>query len=302
MCNACMGNVFGSFGGLRAGLTRREFFAATAGALALSPSLPASAGASQSADIIFRGGPIIPMAGASQYAQAIAVTGGKIAAVGNDSEIMSLKAPTTQIVNLEGRALLPGFIDPHQHTVTGGLITAIFDDIGYTKLKTRDAVLGEIKAKADKTAPGEWLLFTNFDNLLQGGDLSMTDLDAVSKAHPILVYYINMHTACANSAAFAAVKIPDDIGELPGGGRFGRDSAGKLDGLIYEETALKKFGAALPKIKPEFAGKAVLDWLRINAAAGNTPPCMRRACWCSAICCRATSASRRNRHAAPASA
>ena len=124
--------------------------------------------------------------------------------------------------------------------------------------------------RAAKTPAGEWLLFTGFDNLLQGGDLTMADLDAASKDHPILVYYINMHTAAGNGLAFARARIPADIGDLPGGGRFGRDAARKLDGMIYEELALKKFAVAIPKITPELAGKAVIDWLKINASHGNT--------------------------------
>ena len=270
MCRACVGNVFGSIGGLRPGFTRREFFAATAGAMALVPSLPAVAATSQEVDTIFHGGPIIPMAGSQQYAQALAVAGGKIVAVGGNDEIMGLKSASTRIVNLDGRTALPGFIDAHQHTVTGALINAIFTEVGYTKYKSREALFAALRAKADKTPPGEWLLFTSFDNLLQGGDLSMSELDTVSKAHPILVYYINMHTACGNSTAFTAAAISDDIGELPGGGRFGKDSNGKLNGLIYEETALKKFATALPKITPELAGKAVVEWLKINASVGNT--------------------------------
>jgi predicted amidohydrolase YtcJ len=273
MCQSCVGNVFGSIGGMRPGFTRRDFFAASAGTLAFIPSipsLPAIAASTQRADTIFHGGSIIPMAGAQKYAEALAVTNGKIVAVGSSDEIMGLKSASTNIVNLDGRTMLPGFIDPHQHTVTGALINAIFTDAGYTKYKTREAFLAALRAKADTTPAGEWLLFTAFDNLLQGGDLSMAELDTVSKAHPVLVYYINMHTACGNSTAFTAAAIPNDIGELPGGGRFGRDDKGKLNGLIYEETALKKFAVALPKITPELAGKAVVDWLKINASVGNT--------------------------------
>lgn len=270
MCKACLGNVFGAIGAMQPGFTRRDFFAASAGTLALIPSLPAVAASSQRADMIFYGGSIIPMAGAQQYAEALAVADGKIIAIGSSAEIMGLKSGSTNLVDLDGRTMLPGFIDPHQHTVTGALINAVFTDAGYTKYKTRGAFLAALQAKADKTPAGEWLLFTAFDNLLQGGDLSMEELDAVSKAHPVLVYYINMHTACGNSTAFTAAAIPDDIGELPGGGRFGRDDKGKLNGLIYEETALKKFAVALPKITPELAGRAVVDWLKINASVGNT--------------------------------
>ena len=269
MCQGCVSNIFGSLGGMRPGLSRRQFLATAAGAAALAPASTIAASA-DGADLIFRGGPIIPMVGDSRTVEALAVKNGKIAAVGAADAVMHLKSTSTEIVDLDGRALLPGFIDAHQHTVTGALINAIFTDCGYTKYKTRDALIAMFRDKAAKTPPGEWLLFTSFDNLLQGGDLMMADLDAVSKDHPILVYYINMHTAAGNSAAFAAARIPADVGDLPGGGRFGRDASGKLDGMIYEETALKKFAVAIPKITPQLAGKAVVDWLKLNASFGNT--------------------------------
>ena len=268
MCQGCVGNIFGSFGGMRPSLTRRQFLATAA---AIAPSAASAFAASlDGADLIFRGGPIIPMVGDNRAVDALAVKNGKIAAVGAADAVMGLKSGSTQIVDLDGRALLPGFIDPHQHTVTGALVNALFTDCGYTKYKTRDALMRMFRDKAAETPPGQWLLFTSFDNLLQGGDLMMADLDAVSKDQPILVYYINMHTAAGNSAAFAAAKIPADISMLPGGGHFGRDAAGKLNGMIYEEPALKKFAVAIPKITPQLAGKAVVDWLKINASYGNT--------------------------------
>jgi predicted amidohydrolase YtcJ len=271
MCKGCVGNIFGSFGAMRPDLTRRQFLATSAVAAAVAPrAAPAFAASPDGLDLIFRGGPIIPMAGDSRTVEALAVKNGKIAAVGVAEAIMGLKSASTEIVDLDGRALLPGFIDPHQHTVTGALINALFTDCGYTKYKTRDALLAFMRDKTANTPAGQWLLFTSFDNLLQGGDLMIADLDAISKDHPILVYYINMHTAAGNSAAFAAAKIPSDIGALPGGGHFGRDASGKLNGMIYEESALKKFAVAIPKITPQLAGKAVVDWLKINASYGNT--------------------------------
>src|SRR5271157_4095886 len=271
MCQGCVADIFGSIAGMRAGLTRRRFLATSVGAAAVAQAAPSAFAASpDGADLIFRGGPIIPMAGDSRAVEALAVKNGKIAAVGAADAVMGLKSASTEIVDLDGRALLPGFIDPHQHTVTGALVNALFTDCGYAKYKTRDALLAMFRDRTAKTPPGQWLLFTSFDNLLQGGDLMMADLDAVSKDHPILVYYINMHTAAGNSAAFAAAKIPSDIGALPGGGHFGRDGAGKRNGMIYEEAALKKFAVAIPKITPQLAGRAVVDWLKINASCGNT--------------------------------
>jgi predicted amidohydrolase YtcJ len=271
MCQGCVGNIFGSPVGMRPDISRRRFLATAASAASVAPlAARSSAASADGADLIFHSGPIIPMIGDNRAVEALAVKNGRIVAVGAADAVLGLKSASTEVVDLDGRAMLPGFIDAHQHTVTGALVNALFVDCGYTKYKSRDALMAMFRDKAAKTPPGQWLLFTSFDNLLQGGDLVMADLDAVSKDHPILVYYINMHTAAGNGLAFARAEIPADIGDLPGGGRFGRDASGKLDGMIYEESALRKFAVAIPKITPELAGNAVIDWLKINASYGNT--------------------------------
>ena len=272
MCQGCVGNLFGSLTGLRATRTRREFIAesiAAAGSMMALGAGPAL-GETVSADTIFKGGSIVPIGGGDKYAGALAIAGGKIVAVGDEADVMNLSSASTRIVDLDGRTMLPGFIDPHQHTTTGALITALFEYAGYTKYPRRDDVIAAMKAKAAATPADGWMYFTSFDNLLQGGDLTLAELDAVSATQPIMVYYINMHTASVNTAALKAAKIPDDIGALPGGGRFGRDANGKLDGMVYEQAALMKFLIGLPKITPELAGKATLDWLQHHAAVGNT--------------------------------
>jgi imidazolonepropionase-like amidohydrolase len=113
MCQGCIGNVFGSLGGLRLDLSRRQFFATAAAATAIAPMAPALAASGDGADLIFHGGPVIPLAGFGQYAEALAVKNGKIIAVGTSDAVMGLKANSTQVIDLDGRAVLPGFIDPH---------------------------------------------------------------------------------------------------------------------------------------------------------------------------------------------
>ena len=275
MCRSCVGDVFGPVEFVRNELSRSQFVAGAAlAAGALAAGMPRRAAAGQSADTIFRGGTILPVAGPSRTAQAVAIGGGRILAVGSEADVLAYKSAGTNVVDLGGRTLLPGFIDPHQHTVTGALIAAVFTYGGYPQYKTRQDVLNLAKDLASKAPPGGWVYITAYDNLLQGGDLSMADLDAVSKTVPIMVYYINMHTATANGIAFekafARAKIPQDVKELPGGGHFGRDTSGKFDGMIYEESALKPFLVGVPKITPELAGNAVIKWLETNAAAGNT--------------------------------
>jgi predicted amidohydrolase YtcJ len=234
-------------------------------------SFEASAVASDAgADVIFKGGKIIPLPGAAS-ADALVIGGGKILALGAESAVEGLKGKNTKIVDLQGRVLMPGLIDPHNHTVLAALIFELLTDVGYLKYPTREKLLNALRALAARTPPGQWIACSNFDNLLQGGDLSREELDGVSTAHPILLWYTNGHDACVNSLALKVAEIAEDVGDFPGGGHFGRDENGRLNGLVYEESAMKKVVLpALPKITPQLAAKAVADYLRSVAALGAT--------------------------------
>ena len=167
--------------------------------------------------------------------------------------------------------MLPGFIDPHNHTVLSALILELLEDVGYVKFPTRGKLILELRALAARTPPGHWISCSNFDNLLQGGDLSRNELDSISTEHPIFVWYTNGHDACVNSSALKLANIPEDIGALPGGGHFGRDDSGALNGIVYEESAVLKFVRLfIPKLTPQLAAKAISDYLKTAAATGNT--------------------------------
>ena len=234
MCRGCFNQLFlrdefhsGGIAGLlgkAAGMpTRRAFMAySVAAASALPPVGTASAfAADDGADLILRGGTIRPLAGAP-VASALAVKGGKVLAVGDESALSGLKTGETKIVDLAGRTLMPGLIDPHCHTLLASLIFELLDDVGYAKYPTREKLVAHLKQAAASTPNGQWVVGANFDNLLQGGDLTRTELNAISTDHPIFVWYTNGHDACVNSEALKIAGIADDVGELPGGGHFGR--------------------------------------------------------------------------------
>jgi predicted amidohydrolase YtcJ len=274
MCRACVSTLITNsihFGVQAATPNRRQFMAYGGAGAALSLAGRPAFAADGGAETIFRNGTIIPMAGKRHSVEALAIGGGKILAVGSDAEIAGLRTKHTKIVDLKGRTLLPGFVDPHHHTCGAAIFAALLDDVGYTKYPTRAAFLNALRALAAKTPPGQWILGCNFDNLLQGGDLSMAELDSISTNHPIFIWYVNMHDGAANSMAFRLAKIPDDVGVLPGGGHFGRGPDGKFNGLLYEEPALLKFVMiAVPTITPEMVGKALVDYTKQVAAMGNT--------------------------------
>ena len=134
MCRSCVGELFANLSSLEPGSTRRGFLAgsalaASAGAVALGAARPARA-QSGGVDLIFRKGTIIPMSGVDRYTEAVAVDDGRIVAVGTEAEVMNLRTTSTRVVDLAGRTLLPGLIDPHQHTGVGAVITALFEDVG----------------------------------------------------------------------------------------------------------------------------------------------------------------------------
>ena len=267
MCRACVSSLITDK--LSLGLGRRQFMATAVAAAATTAIGPARA--ADTAEVIFRNGTILPLAGSQRSVPALAIGGGKILGLGAEADLAPLRGPATRVVDLQGRALLPGFVDPHHHTVAAALFAEVLADVGYTKYPTRAALIGALKTMAAQTPPGQWLLACNFDNLLQGGDLSMAELDAISTTHPIFVWYVNMHDAAANTAAFRLAKIPEDVGVLPGGGHFGRGPDGKLNGLIYEEPAMLKFvRLAVPDPTPALVAKALTDYAKQVAALGNT--------------------------------
>jgi predicted amidohydrolase YtcJ len=248
MCHGCFNQLFlrdefhagAGLLGKAAGMpTRRAFMGysvAAASALTAVGTAPAVA-ADDRADLILRDGTIRPLAGAP-IASALAIKGGKVLAVGDESALSGLKTTNTTVVDLAGRTLLPGLIDPHCHTILASLIFELLDDVGYAKYPTREKLVAHLKREAADTPKGQWIVGSNFDNLLQGGDFTRTELDAISTDHPIFVWYTNGHDACVNNQALKIAGIPDDVGGLPGGGHFGRGADGKLNGMVFEESAM----------------------------------------------------------------
>lgn len=222
------------------------------------------------ADVIFRNGTVRTMASPDPV-QALAIAGSAILAAGSAADIAALAGPKTRTVDLQGRTLLPGLIDPHHHYTLAAMLNSALADVGYSKFRTKADVLAHLRVLAAKTQAGQWVACGFYDNLLQGGDLSGADLDAVSTEHPIFVLYVNGHVGAANGVAFQKAGIGQDVGTLPGGGHFGRGPDGILDGNMYEEPALLRFiSLAVPPSTPQSIAAAVTDYVKNAAAAGNT--------------------------------
>ena len=258
---------------LTAGLTtsRREFLAYAAAIAAMAGAGTPALATPGTADTILHNGAIYPMSSPGAKAEAIAVASGKIIAVGSKAEVMATRGSATELVDLAGRTLLPGLIDPHNHVSLTALFSMLLIDVGFARYRTKADALGAMKAAVAKAAPGEWLAFGFYDNLLQGGDIAMAELDAVAPANPLFLLYVNGHVGAGNSLAFQRAGVTKETGTLPGGGFFGRSADGSLNGMIYNEPALLRFlDIAIPKPKPEDLAMAIAAYARESAAAGLT--------------------------------
>jgi predicted amidohydrolase YtcJ len=177
-------------------------------------------------------------------AQAIAVSGGKILAVGPTEDIQKLKGPKTQVIDLGGHFVMPGFNDAHVHLGSGGFEKLNVNLIGS---KSLDDMKQRIAARAKTAAPGEWVVGRGWDHTLWAEQKTPTraDIDSVTGDHPAIFNRVDGHIAIANSAALKAAAITAQTSD-PHGGKIDRDDKGEPTGIL-RETAM---GAVFNKIPP----------------------------------------------------
>lgn len=189
---------------------------------------------------VFINGDVLTMDSDNRVVQAISTRADRIEAVGSTEQIMALVDDNTQVIDLRGRTLLPGFIDAHGHFPGSGMSTIAADlnspPIG--KLNSMAELFDAMAMQASKKSPGEWVIGMGYDDTLLAEKRHPTraELDAVSSEHPLVAMHVSGHMLVANSMALEIVGI-DAATPDPVGGVIGRrpDSA-EPNGLL-EETA-----------------------------------------------------------------
>ncbi len=249
MCIACNPGMVAY---LRSTASRRDFLkylGAAAATSAFACSSPGMAFAQQAAtpagDIIFKGGTIITMNDQAPRAEAIAIRGNKILAVGKLDDVQSAIGSGAQVVDLQGRTLMPGLIDPHMHFV----FTAFEDWIDVSPITTPDyaTVWSKLQKGVADAKPGEWVRAQQFDaSITRDAKIpTLAELDALAPNNPFFMQESNGHIAYANSAAFKAAGITRDTPD-PSGARFVKDASGNLSGRLEEMAAQQVFLGAMP--------------------------------------------------------
>jgi hypothetical protein len=193
-------------------------------------------------ELILHNANILTMDTRHPRVQAAAIARGRFLAVGSNDEVRALATGRTKEINLEGKTVVPGFIDAHTHPAYAGLRHLRWVDCD---LRSIAAIQAALRDRAAKTAPGEWVVGFKYDDTKTGDGrrLRREDLDAATSRHPVFVEHRGGHTAYVNSQALERAGIREDTPDPPGG-QFDRD-AGRLTGGL-RETAKERVAKLIP--------------------------------------------------------
>ncbi len=191
------------------------------------------------ADLLFTNGPVLTPEG--RTATAVAVTGDRITVVGH-AEVRDLAGPDTQVVDLAGRLLLPGFQDAHVHPVQAGLELTQCD---LTRAKTAEDTIAAVRAYADAHPEREWITGGGWSmEAFEGGRPTKELLDSVVPDRPVYLPNRDHHGAWVNSRALQLAGITRDMPD-PADGRIERDASGEPAGTL-QEGAMQLVGRLTP--------------------------------------------------------
>jgi predicted amidohydrolase YtcJ len=200
------------------------------------------------------------------WADAIAVRGERVVAVGSRQEIDRFINDKTEVIDAGNGLVVPGLIDSHIHLVDGGL--------QLTRVQLRDAVSREEFARrigefAKKLKLGEWITGGEWDHTIWGGELPSRDwIDAVTPNTPVWINRLDGHMALANSAAMRAARVGDEVADVAGG-EIVRDAAGRPTG-IFKDNAMSLIDRAVPEVSLDRQVDATLAAMDYLAERGVT--------------------------------
>jgi predicted amidohydrolase YtcJ len=234
--------------------------------------------APEPADLVLVGGKIVTLDPARPEATALAARAGKIVAAGSDEQVGALVGPRTEVVQLEGKLAVPGFIESHGHLRNLGILRMNLD------LKTTrswEEIVERVREAAARAKPGSWIFGRGWhqekwDHLpartVEGYPLQDA-LNEVAPGNPVLLRHTSGHAAIANLAALRAARIDDGTANPPGG-RIVRDGAGHATGVLIEtaeELVQKAMDEALAR-----RGREEIDAETFRAVELAQDECLRK--------------------------
>jgi len=195
-------------------------------------------GSSTAADLVLRGGKVITLDPSVPEASAIAVTNGRISAIGSDAQMAREIGPATRVIDLKGRVAIPGFIDGHAHFTEIGEAKTI---LNLRNARNWDEIVAMVAAAAHEAKPGEWIAGGGWhqekwdkrpEPNVRGFPLEES-LSRVSPNNPVLLTHASGHAVFVNRAALTRAGVTRATAD-PAGGEILKDSLGNPTGLLNE--------------------------------------------------------------------
>jgi predicted amidohydrolase YtcJ len=206
----------------------------------------------QKATLLLVGGKVFTADPLGTVAEAVAISGGRIVAVGATRDLQA-RYTAARTIDLKGRLVTPGFNDAHIHFAGGGLALLRVDLNG---AKTLDEAKRRVAARAREVRPGAWITGRGWDHTLWGGEWpTRKDLDEVAPNNPVFLQRVDGHVSWANTVALQKAGVTRET-RAPEGGEILRDAGGEPTGIL-KETAAGLVGRAVPQTTPAEAAEGV---------------------------------------------
>lgn len=242
-------------------MDRRAFIKTAAAGAAASLLQPARAQGQSAADLIFLNGPVVTMNSAQPVAEAVAVRGGRIAAVGKRDVAEALRGPDTQVVDLQGNAVSPGLIDAHSHPMQFGQMEMFFVNLRPPRVHDFESLRRVIADAARRTPKGEWIVGRGFNEFDEGRFPRRHEIDPATPDHPVLLIHWSGQYGIANTRALREANLLGRSVADPYGGKYLRyqkgPAQGEPDGLLLHYAAI--YSVYHPRMTQE-QEKRTVEW------------------------------------------
>ncbi|HEY7287756.1 MAG TPA: amidohydrolase [Vicinamibacterales bacterium] len=212
----------------------RTAFCVVAGAVLIWPAI-AHVQQRQPADRVLINGRVLTVDASDSVAEAVAMSGGRIVAVGSTADVRGWVGPSTEVIDLRGRTATPGLIDTHVHFSEVDALYSI--ELGDTSVKNMDDVLRLVAAQVAKSKPGEWVRGRGWDEgkLAERRYITAADLDKVAPDNPVWLEHTTGHYGVSNSYAMKMAEVRKDTKDPPAG-TIDRDAQGAPTGVMKESA------------------------------------------------------------------
>jgi len=219
------------------------------------------------ADLIITHAKVWTVDEAQPRAQAVAVFGDRILAVGSNVDIEGLRGPNTRVIDAGGKLLLPGFNDAHVHFVSGGLQ---LDSVQLNDATTAEEFVRRVAERANRTPKGEWIQGGDWDETKWPGSVLPTKelIDPVTPDNPVFLSRYDGHSSLANSAALKLAGVTAQTPDPPGG-TIVRDAQGNPTGDL-KDAATDLVDKVIPPPSHDQVLRAVKRALEHAASVGVT--------------------------------